>query len=104
MAMTEKEREQRKNQYEEGFRVMRGQMEYITYPEDASIRIWYSDVPWRYDPHMHSAIEIVLTLEGTVEYSTGEDNYQVRKGEILIVPQEQVHALNMGQTAAGCCS
>ena len=100
MAMTEKEREQRKNQYEEGFRVMRGQMEYITYPEDASIRIWYSDVPWRYDPHMHSAIEIVLTLEGTVEYSVGEDNYQVRKGEILIVPQEQVHALNMGEESS----
>ena len=38
----------REKRYEDGFRVMQGKREYVTYPDDSSLRIWYSDVPWRY--------------------------------------------------------
>ena len=54
--------------YEDGFRVMQGRREYVTYPDNSSVRIWYSDVPWRYEVHDHSAVEICLTLEGVVDY------------------------------------
>ena len=58
----------REKRYEDGFRVMQGRREYVTYPDDSSVRIWYSDVPWRFDTHDHSAAEICLTLEGVVDY------------------------------------
>ena len=81
--------------YEDGFRVIQGRREYVTYLDDSSIRIWYSDVPWRYEIHDHSAIEILLTLEGMVTYTIEDKVYQVRKGEILIIPQDTAHSLTM---------
>ena len=81
--------------YEDGFRVLQGRREYVTYLDDSSIRIWYSDVPWRYEIHDHSAIEILLTLEGMVTYTIEDKVYQVRKGEILIIPQDTSHSLTM---------
>ena len=82
--------------YEDGFRVLQGRREYVTYPDDSSIRIWYSDIPWRYETHDHSAVEIVLVLEGTVTYTVEDSVYQVHKGEVLIVPPDMQHSLNMG--------
>ena len=81
--------------YEDGFRVLQGRREYVTYLDDSSIRIWYSDVPWRYEIHDHSAIEILLTLEGMVTYTIEDKVYQVRKGEVLIIPQDTAHSLTM---------
>ena len=83
--------------YEDGFRVLQGKREYVTYPENSSVRIWYSDVPWQYDLHDHSAVEIVLMMEGSVTYTVEDATYQVRKGEILIVPPDTRHSLTMGE-------
>ena len=83
--------------YEDGFRVLQGRREYVTYLDDSSIRIWYSDIPWRYETHDHSAVEILLTLEGMVTYTIADKIYQVRKGEILIVPPDTLHSLSMGE-------
>ena len=81
--------------YEDGFRVLQGRREYVTYLDDSSIRIWYSDVPWRYETHDHSAVEVVLTIEGTVTYTVDDTVYQVRKGEVLIIPPDMPHTLSM---------
>ena len=83
--------------YEDGFRVLRGRREYVTYPDNSSIRIWYSDVPWRYETHDHSAVEILLTMEGMVTYTVDDMVYQVRKGEVLIVPPDTPHSLTMDE-------
>ena len=83
--------------YEDGFRVLQGRREYVTYLDDSSIRVWYSDVPWRYESHDHSAVEILLTLEGMVNYTVGDMFYQVRKGEVLIIPPDMPHALSMDE-------
>ena len=81
--------------YEDGFRVLQGKREYVTYPDNSSIRIWYSDIPWRYETHDHSAVEILLTMEGMVTYTVDDMVYQVRKGEVLIVPPDVPHSLTM---------
>ena len=81
----------------DGYRVLEGRREYVTYLGDSSIRIWYSDIPWRYETHDHSAVEIVLVLEGTVTYSVEGTSYPVRKGEVLIVPSNTPHSLEMGE-------
>lgn len=83
--------------YEDGFRVLQGRREYVTYPDDSSVRIWYSDTPWRYEMHDHSAVEILLTMEGSVTYTVEDAVYQVRKGEVLLIPSDTQHSLSMGE-------
>ena len=93
-------REERRSQYEDGFRVLQGTREFVTYPEDSSFRMWFSDVAWRYDNHQHSAVEIVWTQEGRVDYQVQDQIYRVEKGEILIVPPEVPHGLSMGENSS----
>ena len=95
--ITRSEAPARPARYSDGFRVLQGRREYVTYPEDSSIRIWYSDIPWRFEVHDHSAVEILLTLEGSVTYNVGDQVYEIRKGEILIIPPDTVHSLTMGE-------
>ena len=95
-----KENTARAARYEDGFRVLQGKREYVTYLEDSSIRVWYSDVPWQYELHDHSAVEILLTLEGSVTYTVDDIVYQVRKGEVLIIPPDMQHALSMGEESS----
>ena len=90
----------RRKRYEDGFRVMQGRREYVTYSDNSSVRVWHSDVPWRYDMHMHSAVEIILTLEGSVESTVNDTDYVVRKDEILIIPPEFSHSLDMGEQSS----
>ena len=85
----------RSARYSDGFRVLQGRREYVTYPEDSSIRIWYSDIPWQFEMHDHSAVEMLLTLEGSVTYTVGDRLYKVRKGEVLIIPPDTLHSLTM---------
>lgn len=86
--------------YEDGFRVLQDKREYVTYPDDSSVRVWYSDVPWKYELHDHSAVEILLTLEGSVTYTVDDIVYQVRKGEVLIIPPDMQHSLSMGEESS----
>ena len=95
--LNKRENTARAARYEDGFRVLQGRREYVTYLDDSSVRIWYSDVPWRYEIHDHSAVEILLTLEGSVTYTVEDSIYQVRKGEILIIPSDMPHSLSMGE-------
>ena len=90
----------RQKRYEDGFRVMQGRREYVTYMDNTSVRVWFSDTPWHYDTHVHSAVEIILTLEGSVEYTVDDAEYSVRKDEILIVPPEASHSLSMGENSS----
>ncbi len=94
------EKSLREKRYEDGFRVMQGQREFVTYPDNASVRVWYSNIPWKYEAHSHSAVEITLTLEGSVEYTVNGVPYTVRKDEILIVPGEELHGLSMQGTSS----
>jgi mannose-6-phosphate isomerase-like protein (cupin superfamily) len=87
----------RQPRYEDGFRVMQGRREFVTYMEHSSVRVWYSDVPWHYETHVHSAVEIVLTMEGSVEYTAGDTSYSIRRDEVLIIPPDMPHSLSMGE-------
>ena len=95
-----REKTARAARYEDGFRVLQDKREYDTYPDDSSVRVWYSDVPWQYELHDHSAVEILLTLEGSVTYTVDDIVYQVRKGEVLIIPPDMQHALSMGEESS----
>ena len=96
----EREQTTRKGRYEDGFRVLQGQREYVTYLDESSFRMWYADTPWSYEPHVHTATEIVLTLEGCVDCTVENQEYHVRKGEILLIPPNWLHGLSMGENSS----
>ena len=50
-----------------GFRVMKGEREFITYQRDVTIRVWHQPNPDSYAPHFHSAIEVCVPLLGGCE-------------------------------------
>ena len=85
------------SRFPDGFRIMQGTQEYITYIEHSSIRVWDSDAAGYYPTHTHSAVEIILPRQGVSVYHTQNESYHVRPGEILIVPSGYAHALTEAQ-------
>ncbi len=81
------------SRFPDGFRILQGTREYITYIEHSSLRVWASDVAAHYDNHMHSAVEIIVPHRGTSVYYTADNVYNVRPGELLILPPNCPHAL-----------
>ncbi len=88
---------QDKEQFSVGFRVLKeDQHEFITYPANTSIRIWRSMPEGdSYAPHFHSAVEVLIPIEGELFSVIDEREYCVKKGEALIIPAGCVHSLRM---------
>ena len=86
-----------KHRFASGFRVTQGDHEFVTYPENTSIRIWHSRTPDAYDTHFHSAVEVILPLRGEVLVGTPEADYHVQEGEVIIIPAGSLHSLHMGE-------
>ena len=69
-----------KSRFPDGFRILKGKQEYITYVDHSSIRIWASALATHYDTHMHSAIEIIMPYSGASTYQLADETYEVRRG------------------------
>lgn len=87
-------REKRRT-FEDGFRILQGEQEYVSYQSRSSIRIWHSEDSNQYNRHYHSAVEIILTLEGEVTMEVGNSVTHVGKNQILILPPDYPHSLAM---------
>ena len=85
--------ENEKKRFPDGFRILQGKQEYVTYAEHSSIRIWPSDTASHYDYHQHSAVEIILPHRGISVYRLPERVYCVEPGQVLIVPSDMPHEL-----------
>lgn len=68
--------------------------ELVQYRQDASIRIWFNDIPADYAPHWHSALEIIVPMEGWYDITVGETTYHAVPGDIMIVPPGELHSLH----------
>jgi len=86
-----------KHLFASGFRVTQGEHEFVTYPENTSIRIWPGQVPDDYEQHFHSAVEVILPLKGEVLVEAEDVEYHVRADELLILPAGCSHSLHMGE-------
>ena len=86
-----------KEQFHTGFRVLKeDQHEFITYPANTSIRVWRSiNEADSYAPHFHSAVEVLIPLEGELFSVIDKTEYCVRTGEVLIIPAGCMHSLRM---------
>lgn len=86
-----------KHLFASGFRVKQGDHEFVTYPENTSIRIWHSPIPDDYEMHFHSAVEVIIPLQGEVLVYAEEQEYHVQAGEVIIIPTGCTHGLHMGE-------
>ena len=84
-----------RSRFPDGFRILKGKQEYVTYIEYSSLRVWYSETPWTYESHCHSAVEIIMPLRGEVIYTVADTVYRVQSDEVLIVPPGWIHSLTM---------
>ena len=89
-----------RSRFPDGFRILKGKQEYVTYIEHSSLRVWYSETPSHYESHFHSAVEIIVPVKGEVIYTVSEATYRVQSNEVLIVPPNWVHSLIMHEGSA----
>lgn len=87
---------QENSRFPDGFRILQGSQEYITYQERSSIRIWPSNVPGSYERHVHSAVEILLPHRGVSVVELPDAIYHVAADEVLIIPAGCPHSLTEG--------
>lgn len=85
------------SRFADGFRIMQGEQEYITYKSQSSIRIWPSEEAFQYDRHFHSAVEVILVTKGEVSIGLSTETITIRENQILIIPSECPHSLYMGE-------
>lgn len=76
-------------------RVMIGDQEFVTYPPNSTIRLWRSATPDHYEPHWHSAVEVLIPKEDRCISIVEGIEYTVDAGEMLIIPSGKVHTLTM---------
>ena len=93
-------RDRSHSRFPDGFRILKGEREYVTYIENSSLRVWYADTPWSYEPHFHSAVEIIMPIRGEVVYTVSDFSYRVQADEVLIIPANWEHSLTMGEGSA----
>ena len=93
--MANKSRAALQSRFPDGFRIMQGETEYVTYIEHSSLRIWYSEDPGTFERHSHSAVEIIMPVRGEVIYALPDAVYRVQADEALIVPPGCSHELTM---------
>ena len=86
-----------KHLFASGFRVTQGEHEFVTYPENTSIRIWHSRTPDDYENHFHSAVEVIIPLAGSVTVQLGDETLTVYADEVVIIPAGCNHSLHMGE-------
>lgn len=86
-----------KHLFASGFRVTQGEHEFVTYPENTSIRIWHSRTPDDYENHFHSAVEVIIPLAGSVTVQLGDETLTVLADEVVMIPAGCNHSLHMGE-------
>ena len=74
--------------------------ELVQYRHDADTRIWYNDLPAGYEPHWHSALEIIVPVENWYDVTVQGTTYHVMPGDIFIVPPGELHSIVA--PASGC--
>lgn len=67
--------------------------ELIQYRRDTAVRIWYNDISKNFDPHWHSALEIVVPVDNWYDAVIGETTYHSVPGDVMLIPPGELHAL-----------
>ena len=87
--------QEEKHLFASGFRVTQGEHEFVTYPENTSIRVWHRDEADEYESHFHSAVEVLIPLKGTISVWSETNEWLLQAGELMIIPAGLRHGFRM---------
>jgi len=73
-----------------------GEMEIIRHPQIEGISVFFNTVEYR-TPHLHSEIELVWILEGRLEVSCGQSQFQAEPEDLLLLNSEVLHEFRKGK-------
>lgn len=74
--------------------------ELVQYRRDTAIRIWYNDLCTDFEPHWHSALEIVAPVDNWYDTVIGETTYHSVPGDVMIIPPGELHALKAPESGS----
>lgn len=81
-----------------GDRTVNDRQEIVQFHNDSTVRVWCNEQCIGFDPHWHSALEIVFPLENYYDVNINEVLYHINPGEFLIIPPGEVHTLTAPET------
>lgn len=67
--------------------------ELVSYHQSSAIRIWCNQQAVDFDPHWHSAMEIIAPVDNWYDAVIRGETYHLVPGDILIIPSGELHAL-----------
>lgn len=67
--------------------------EIVQYRDDSSVRIWYNEQNTGFDPHWHTALEVIMPVENYYDVTVGSGEYHIMPGELLVISPGEVHQL-----------
>lgn len=76
-----------------GDRVLDGNHEHVQVIKSSSMRFWYNTQPADFASHWHTALEIIMPLEGNYTAQILSETYVLNPGDIFIIPPGTIHSL-----------
>ena len=76
-----------------GDRVLEGNHEHVQLVKSSSMRFWYNVQPADFASHWHTALEIIMPLEGSYVANIMSETYVLEPGDIFIIPAGTIHSL-----------
>ncbi len=76
-----------------GNRELTDTCEIIQFHKNATVRIWYNEQNCGFEPHWHTAMEIIMPLENYYDADVSNSFYHIQPGEILVIPMSEIHSL-----------
>ncbi len=82
-----------------GFRTVRpDSQEEVSFQQSSAVRIWCNNQNVDFDPHWHTALEIIMPVENWYDAFFAEQKYRLTPGDILIIPSGEMHSLKAPET------
>lgn len=74
--------------------------ELVQYRKGSAVRIWYNDLFADFEPHWHSALEIIVPIDNWYDILIGETTYHSVPGDIMLIPPRELHALKAPESGS----
>lgn len=83
-----------------GLSAFHGEREIVGYLPGTSVRVWYTHLDECFGQHWHNAMEVVVGENGYYQMEIAGTSYQIRKGEIMLIPPGVTHTMQ----PLDCCT
>lgn len=74
-------------------RSISGDLESVEFQPNSSLRLWYNNTMLSYDPHWHSAYEMIVPVEGNYLVTVSGQTYELAPGDMFLIPSGEPHSL-----------